>query len=61
MTEEAQHALNFINQNLSNLSGSRQAHLETMDAVAVLQKLIDSQNAKVDKVKPIEPPAPPIV
>ena len=51
MVNNAQAALNLLDQNIANLNGTREAHLELQQAIAVLQNLIDKtiENAKKSK------------
>ncbi len=51
MVNNVQAALNLIDQNIANLNGTRQSHMELQEAVAILQNLIDKtiENAKNPK------------
>ncbi len=49
---DVQAALNLLDQNIANLNGTREAHMELQQAVGVLQNLIDKtiENAKKPKL-----------
>lgn len=57
---DVQAALNLIDQNIANLNGTRQSHMELQQAIAVLQNLIDRtiENAKKRKPAGINEAAP---
>ncbi len=51
MVNNVQAALNLIDQNLANLNGTRQSHVELQEAVASIQNLIDKTVVNAKKTR----------
>ncbi|HSX52820.1 MAG TPA: hypothetical protein VLF90_00395 [Patescibacteria group bacterium] len=55
---DVQTALNLLDQNVANLNGTRESHVELQQAIAVLQNLIDKTIENAKKPKAISPTKP---